>query len=81
MSRYPECPKHCGGEDCCCCGIWLERQADNRAAQDCDPYEEDFRAEDDFYYDQEYEDDQWDEDEDFVGCEDFGEMNDGIGEE
>lgn len=29
----PQC-QGCGGEDCCCCEVWLEAQADARAALD-----------------------------------------------
>ena len=54
MSRYPECPEHCGGEDCIACEIWVERRADERASQYNDPRD----------YEDEYEHDDWDEDDD-----------------
>ena len=31
----------CGGEDCVCCEVWLERQADMRADADRDPRDDD----------------------------------------
>ena len=50
----------CGGEDCICCQVYLERQADNRAALDHDPAD-DF---DDFDRDQDFENDDEDEEND-----------------
>ena len=38
---YNPCSE-CSGEDCVCCEVWLERQADIKAAAERDPYEEEY---------------------------------------
>jgi hypothetical protein len=50
----------CGGEDCVCCEVWLERRADERAAREMDPA--DLQEMMDFL-----EDDEIDEDEENEG--------------
>lgn len=63
MGRYGEICNGCGGEDCQCCSVWIENQADQRAAmyEDAYFYEEYGDYPDGFDYDD--EDDDWDSDE------------------
>ena len=71
----PQC-RGCGAEDCCCCGVWLEHQADMRASLSEDPrdLEDDFRDE----YNEDYFDDD-DLDESMDGDFDSGMASAGFG--
>jgi hypothetical protein len=53
MPISPRC-EGCGGEDCCCCEVWLEEQSDLRAQRENPPEFDEF---DDFEepYDEEDE--------------------------
>ena len=56
MLSYNPC-NGCGGEDCCCCEVYLERQADNRAEEE--------RDREDTFWENMYRDEiNWDDDED-----------------
>ena len=52
MPYSPRC-KDCSGEDCVCCEVYLEEQADRRAEEDHDPMD-----------DMDWDDDGWDIDDD-----------------
>ena len=40
--RYEDCYEQCGGEDCACCEIHMDHQADARYPADSDDYDPDY---------------------------------------
>jgi len=46
MPSYGPACRGCSGEDCCCCEVWLENQADQRAERDRDPADDFYDRED-----------------------------------
>jgi len=72
MPNYsPRC-RRCSGEDCCCCEVWLEAQADMSP--------ESQREAEEAYQESQYLDPYWDEDENDNECEpDDGDDLDGDG--
>jgi hypothetical protein len=54
MPYSPRC-RSCSHEDCCCCEVWIEEQADARASMERDPDDE-FAD-----YDMDYDPDEEDE--------------------
>ena len=51
----------CSGEDCCCCEVWIEEQADQRASIERDPSDLDDEWEETWEDDEDEQDDEPDD--------------------
>lgn len=57
--------KGCGGEDCACCEVWLERQQDQRGDAEANMWFGDDR------YGRDLDEDEYDDDDDWIDADDL----------